>query len=189
MLATLPSLPAVAAGAIDAVRPGRPRAGPPRRRTFVSLLAILAILDVRDLLLLVGAGLLLRSFVGLVTADRGYDAANVVTAVTRNPDFRPRPAGMTPRSWPKPGPRTSGSRTALVEAVTGLERLPDVEAVGVTSRIPLAVTDAAQLRTQFRVAGRPVASNAADIPQASVQVVSPGYLEAMRLRLRAGRPP
>ena len=69
MLATLPSLPAVAAGAIDAVRPGRPRAGPPHHRTFVSLLA-LAILDVRDLLLLVGAGLLLRSFVGLVTADR-----------------------------------------------------------------------------------------------------------------------
>ena len=70
MLATLPSLPAVAAGAIDAARLGRRRAGPPRRRTFVSLLAILAILDVRDLLLLVGAGLLLRSFVGRVTADR-----------------------------------------------------------------------------------------------------------------------
>ena len=48
------------------------------------------------LVLLVGAGLLLRSFVGLVTADRGYDAANVVTAVTRNPDFRQRAAGMTP---------------------------------------------------------------------------------------------
>ena len=68
-----------------------------------------------------------------------------------------------------------------------LERLPDVEAVGVTSRVPLAVTDAAQVRSQFRVAGRPVAGNAADIPQASVQVVSPGYLEAMRLRLRGGR--
>ena len=139
------------------------------------------------LVLLVGAGLLLRSFVGLVTADRGYDPANVVTAVTRNPDFRLRPAGMTPGEMAEARAANQRFQDALVEAVTGLERLPDVEAVGVTSRVPLAVTDAAQVRAQFRVAGRPVASNAADIPQASVQVVSPGYLEAMRLRLRGGR--
>ena len=137
--------------------------------------------------LLVGAGLLLRSFVGLVTADRGYDAANVITAVTRNPDYRPRRAGMTPEAQAEARAANQRFQDALVEAVTGLERLPDVEAAGVTSRIPLAVTDAAQLRTQFRVAGRPVAGNAADIPQASVQVVSPGYLEAMRPRLRGGR--
>ena len=139
------------------------------------------------LVLLVGAGLLLRSFVGLMTADRGYDPANVITAVTRNPDFRLRPAGMTPGEMAEARAANQRFQDALVEAVTGLERLPDVEAVGVTSRIPLAVTDAAQMRSQFRVAGRPVASNAADIPQASVQVVSPGYLEAMRLRLRDGR--
>ena len=139
------------------------------------------------LVLLVGAGLLLRSFVGLVTADRGYDAANVITAVTRNPDFRLRPAGMTPEEMAEARAANQRFQDALVEAVTGLERLPDVEAVGVTSRVPLAVTDAAQVRAQFRVAGRPVASNTADIPQAQVQLVSPGYLEAMRLRLRAGR--
>jgi len=139
------------------------------------------------LVLLVGAGLLLRSFVGLVTADRGYDPANVVTAVTRNPDFRPRRAGMTPAEMAEARAANRRFQDALVEAVTGLERLPDVEAVGVTSRIPLAVTDALQLRSQFRVAGRPVAPNAADIPQATVQVVTPGYLEAMRLRLRGGR--
>ena len=141
------------------------------------------------LVLLVGAGLLLRSFVGLVTADRGYDAANVVTAVTRNPDFRQRAAGMTPGEVAEARAANRRFQDALVEAVTRLERLPDVEAVGVTSRVPLAITDAAQLRTQFRVAGRPMAGNAADIPQASVQVVSPGYLEAMRVRLRDGRLP
>ena len=139
------------------------------------------------LVLLVGAGLLLRSFVGLVTADRGYDPANVVTAVTRNPDFRLRPAGMTPQEMAEARAANQRFQDALVEAVAGLERLPEVDAVGVTSRVPLAVTDAAQVRARFRVAGRPVPANAADIPQASVQVVSPGYLEAMRLRLRDGR--
>ena len=139
------------------------------------------------LVLLVGAGLLLRSFVGLVSADRGYDAANLITAVTRNPDFRPRRSGVTPEAMAEARAANQRFQDALVDAMTGLARLPDVEAVGVASRIPLAVTDAAQVRAQFRVAGRPVAGNAADIPQASVQMVSPGYLEAMRLRLRDGR--
>ena len=139
------------------------------------------------LVLLVGAGLLLRSFVGLMTADRGYDPANVITALARNPDFRFRPAGMTPEALAEARAANQRFQDALLEAVTGLERLPEVEAVGLTSRIPLAVTDAAQMRSRFRVVGGPVASNAADIPQASVQVVSPGYLGAMRLRLRDGR--
>ena len=38
------------------------------------------------IVLLVGAGLLLRTFVGLVAIDRGYDPTDVVTARTRNPD-------------------------------------------------------------------------------------------------------
>ena len=139
------------------------------------------------LVLLVGAGLLLRSFVGLMTVDRGYDPANVITALVRNPDFRFRPAGMTPEERAEATAANQRFQDALFEAVAGLERLPDVEAVGLTSRIPLAVTDAAQIGAQFRAAGGPVASNAAEIPRGAVRVVSPGYLDAMRVRLRDGR--
>ena len=138
------------------------------------------------LMLLVGAGLLLRSFVGLMTVDRGYDPANVITALVRNPDFRFRP-GMTPGELAEARAANQRFQDALFEAVTGLERLPDVEAVGLTSRIPLAVTDAAQMGAQFRAAGGPVAGNAAEIPRGAVRVVSPGYLDAMRVRLRDGR--
>ena len=51
------------------------------------------------LVLLVGAGLLLRSFVGLLTIDRGYDPANVIAARTSNPDLAFRPDAMTPECW------------------------------------------------------------------------------------------
>ena len=40
------------------------------------------------LVLLTGAGLLLRSFVRLITVDRGYDPANVIAATTRTPTSR-----------------------------------------------------------------------------------------------------
>ena len=139
------------------------------------------------LMLLVGAGLLLRSFVGLMTVDRGYDPANVITALVRNPDFRFRPAGMTPAERAETSAANQRFQDTLLEALTGLERLPDVEAVGLASRLPLAVTDAAQMRSRFRVAGGPMASNAGEIPQGPVQIVSPGYLDALRLRLRDGR--
>lgn len=46
--------------------------------------------------LLTGAGLLLRSFVRLITVDRGYDPAHVVAASVRNPEFA-FPAGHDPR--------------------------------------------------------------------------------------------
>ena len=48
------------------------------------------------LMLLVGAGLLLRSFVGLITVDRGYDPANVVAASISNRALAFPASGMTP---------------------------------------------------------------------------------------------
>ena len=61
------------------------------------------------LVLLVGAGLLLRSFVRLVTVDRGYDAANVITARVRNPDLTIRPDS---------GPDASAGRRAALSGIT-----------------------------------------------------------------------
>ena len=136
------------------------------------------------LVLLVGAGLLLRSFVRLVTVDRGYDPANVIAARIRNPDVSFRP-GMTPESMTDL--RAAGRRfqVSLVEEMVRLEDLSEVEAVGVSSRLPLA-SGGGNIST-FRVAGAPLPSDFGDIPQAPVNFVSPGYFDAMRLRLRSGR--
>ena len=135
--------------------------------------------------LLVGAGLLLRSFVGLVTVDRGYDPANVIAARIRNPDVTFRP-DMAPDAIA--GLRTAGRLfgRALVDELARLEALAEVEAAGVSSRFPLASRGNVS-RATFQAAGAPVPADPGDLPQAPINFVSPGYFDAMRLRLRSGR--
>ena len=134
--------------------------------------------------LLVGSGLLLRSFVGLVTVDRGYDPTGVLTARTRNPDA---PRGARP---PVPGGEDDAAdarfQAAILEALTRLERLPDVAAVGISSGLPLA-SGGTTTSTRVRVAGRPEPADPGDRLSSRVAWASPGYLDAMRLRLLEGR--
>ena len=134
------------------------------------------------IVLLVGAGLLLRSFVGLVAIDRGYDPANVIAADTRNPDLFFRLDRRTPEALAEH--RAAGRRfwEALLEETDGMARLPGVAAVGLSSGLPLM---GGFLGMEVRATGRPAAS---DWSESWIQVVSPGYFDVMRLRLRSGRP-
>ncbi len=116
------------------------------------------------IMLLVGAGLLLRTFVVLVTIDRGYDPANVITAQTRNPN-----RGAPSRPFTE----------ALLAEMQGMARHPDVAAVSLSSGLPLAYS---VFGAAMRAPGRPAPSG-----PMFVQVVSPGYFDVMRLRLRSGR--
>ena len=137
-----------------------------------------------SIVLLVGAGLLLRSFVGLVTVDRGFDPANVITARTRNPDA-PRDSGVP---GPEGGAGAADARfqAAILETMTRLERLPDVAAVGVSSGLPLATGGWMTLRS-VRVAGRSEPADQGGRLPVQVSWASPGYFDAMRLRLLGGR--
>ena len=134
--------------------------------------------------LLVGAGLLLRSFVGLVTVDRGFDPANVITARTRNPDA-PRDSGV-PGPGGGAGAADARFQAAILETMTRLERLPDVAAVGISSGLPLA-TDGWMTSRSVRVAGRSQPSDQGGRLPVRVRWASPGYFDAMRLHLLGGR--
>ena len=136
------------------------------------------------LVLLTGAGLLLRSFVRLITVDRGYDPANVIAAVIPIPDVTFRP-DMTPESMTDLLAAGRRFQESLVEEMDRLAVLSDVEAVGVSSRLPLASGGGSA--AVFRVAGTAPPTDPLDLPRARVNVVSPGYFDAMRLRLRSGR--
>ena len=139
------------------------------------------------LVLLVGAGLLLRSFVQLVSVDPGYDPANVLTARVSNPDLESL-FFAGPVTTELMAERSASSRrfyAALLDRLTEMEGLPAVEVVGLSSGLPFG--GGGRGVTRLRVAGRPMPTDPADLPRAHVQTVTPGYFDVMRLRLRSGR--
>lgn len=115
--------------------------------------------------LLVGAGLLLRSFLRLVAVDPGYEPDQVLAATL----------ALDPVRYGAPG----RSEALFDELLRRLEERAEVVAAGAVSFPPLASDFSL---TSLEVVGEPPAPSLA-IPQAT----SPGYLRAMGLRLAAGR--
>jgi predicted permease len=145
----------------------RSGSGRPRRRLqngFVVVQFALA------LVLLVGAGLLVRSFVSLLRVERGFDPQNLLT--------------VTVQAWSYY--RTPDRRAGFVrEAAERLASLPGVQAAGMTSALPLAPA-IGQTEAGFEVDGRPPASpEQAETVRAAA--VTSGYFAALRIPLRNGR--
>ena len=137
--------------------------------------------------LLVGAGLFLRSFVRLITVDRGYDPANVIAARTQSPDLRFRWEAMTPELMTALPSANQRFYEALLEAMTRVERLPNVEAVGLSSDLPLSTRVFIGMPYRVQVAGRQWPSDPRALPTVTPQLASSGYFDVLRLRLRSGR--
>ena len=139
------------------------------------------------LMLLPGAGLLLHSFVALVTLDLGFEPSNVVGARIMDPAG----SGVFLRGG-RIGPdevqeMNEAARLASETLLARLERiaeLPGVDAVALSSSMPL---DPAGPILPVEVAGRPAPTDPRERLQAGIRTVSPGYADVMRLRLQAGR--
>lgn len=120
------------------------------------------------LVLIVGAGLLVRSVNALVGVDSGYDPSNVLVA-------RVVVAGE----------RVERARTRLLaDRVTERVRaLPGVVAAGVGNMVPFGGATMMTAHTLDRPGpgGEPV------VAQAASNIVTPGFLEALRIRLVDGR--
>ena len=137
--------------------------------------------------LLVGAGLLLRSFVRLVTVDPGFDRANVVTARVGNAsDLRESFRSEFP-GWDAIADSEAANRRFYDALIQRVERLSGVDAVslfnGPPETLPLLFTQ----DTIVRRADRPQSRDLQDNPRALEHVVTPGYFNVMRLRLQRGR--
>ena len=119
--------------------------------------------------LLVGAGLLIKSFMALVHVDPGFRAANVVTF-----DLSLPPA--------KYG--SDHAKLATINSVVDrLKALPGTEAVGVTQGRPFGRM---MMMTMFDVAGQPP-KDPMHRTITEVHPASPSYFQAMGMRLRRGR--
>jgi predicted permease len=116
--------------------------------------------------LLVGSGLMIRSFVALQRADPGYNADGVLTFFIPNPRL-PDPA----------------ARQAFVRDLKArLQALPGVQAATAASPLPLDGRDGL-----VRWGTEEALSDQSKFQQATAHVVLPGYFEAMGTRLLEGR--
>ena len=126
-------------------------------------------------MLLVGAGLLLRTFIEHATIDRGFDPADVFTMPVTL-DARGEDDGVA-------GP-------ALINLLAGelarIESLADIEAAGVSTAIPLSPARRI-VRSTFHDAGGKSPRNYMEFAEAPINFVTPRYAETMRLRIQGGR--
>lgn len=119
-------------------------------------------------ILLVGAGLLARSFVRLLQVDGGYDPGQVLTAQL----FLPPGKDGAPR-------REEAVKTLLAR----LEALPGVTAAGVSNMAPLGNMT---MIMRFEIPGG--GPGGAPVPgQADAWGATPGFDRALGLRVKSGR--
>ncbi len=164
-------LPALLMSRVDLQRVmkegGRGHAGPAGRRAHHALVVAEVALAV---ILLAGAGLLVRAVSRMTGEDPGFRAGGVVTAGIQL-------SGSAYRGWPQ----VEQFHSALVDA---LQRQPGVRAAGASNFLPLAPGWRVTFIVPSAAGGtRPPG----DEPTAQYHSVSEGYFEALGVRLVRGR--
>lgn len=144
----------------EGAQPGR------RQRRLSGLLVVSEI--ALSVTLLVTAGLLLASFVNVVSNSPGFDTAGVLRFGIGLPEKR----YDTER-------KLAEFHQRLLDR---LRKLPGVESAGAVAPLPLT---GRAFRTWFEVDGRDVPREAR--PTAAIGIATPGYLESMRIPRLAGR--
>ena len=122
-----------------------------------------------SLTLLIGAGLMIKSFYEILKVEPGFKSESVLVADVALP--RTKYEDKTARI------------NFYEQAIERVGALPNVQQAGATNILPLSRsnTDSA-----FHVVGRPLPEKGRE-PQANFRVISPHYLEAMGIPLRRGR--
>ncbi|MGH9841026.1 MAG: ABC transporter permease [Blastocatellia bacterium] len=144
---------------------GRSAAGSSRERVRKTLLVVEVSLA---LVLLAGAGLLVRSMYNLLRVDPGFNPDNLLT-------MRLAPTGEAYTA-----PRL---RAFYDECLARVSALPGVRAAALTLSLPI---DGSNWNSIFIAADKPVPPRP-DLPNSAFAPVSANYFEAMGIRLLKGR--
>jgi predicted permease len=168
LFGTFPALQATGGRMMQAIREGGRGAlsgirGQRIRAVLVSAELALAVM------LLVGAGLLIRSFIELTRVDTGFNAENAITfrVSLQGPGYMQREA----------------RRQFYAELEARLRALSGVTHVGAATGLPM--TGGASLLGRFNVEGMDVPPNV--LPEIRVVTVTPSYFETLGTPLLMGR--
>jgi len=122
------------------------------------------------LVLLIGAGLLIRSLHTLWNVSPGFNPDNVMAFdVTFPPSMR--------------GATADASRSYLRDLSNRLNEMPGVSAASLADGTPMV----SQSDRYFWIDGQPKPANANEMHMAVFYVVEPGYLPTMEIKLKKGR--
>ncbi|MDX6576147.1 MAG: hypothetical protein QOE96_2100 [Blastocatellia bacterium] len=163
-----PALQASRADLQDALKEGGRTAGGTATRSRMR--AVLVVIEVAlSLVLLVGAGLLARSFLLLSDVRPGFEPERLLTTNV----------SLAQSKYPQPEQQQAG----FAEIVRRAGAIPGVEAAAVIYPLPFGGDSNANT---FLIAGRPV-PRPEDKPVSNHRVISPDYFRALNIPLSRGR--
>jgi putative ABC transport system permease protein len=145
---------------------GRGAGGGSRARRLTSAMVVAEL--TLTLVLLTGAGLMIRSFLKLYSMEIGAETSHVLKMRTT----------LSAGRYPTPEKRQQFYDALLAR----LRAVPGVSSVATTTNLPLQGGDGRQIEFE----GRPP-SDPKSAPRASFLLVSPGYFDALSIPLRRGR--
>jgi putative ABC transport system permease protein len=162
----LPALQAATGRSMTLLRSGRVTGAQAVRATTRRALLLAEV--AMALILLTGAGLMLRTMNNLLSIDPGFTAAGLISAQLSLP----------PTQYPPE------RRRMFYDAVIEQTRaIPGVRNVAFTNSLPV---QGSNWNSVFVVSDQPVPARA-DLPSAAITTVSPSYHETMNIRLLQGR--
>ena len=138
-----------------------------KRNRLRSVLVVSAV--AMSLMLLAGAGLLMRSFIHVTGIDPGYDHRNTIAL-----DVSPRTL-----AYPDEEKANLFHRRLMEE----LRALPGVQHVGAADSLPLTPNESVW---SFRIVGRPEPEPGRN-PFSKMNIATPGFFETMRIPIVRGR--
>jgi len=151
----------------DALREGGRHGAAPRARRVLGTLVVVEV--ALALVLLTGAGLLIRSFIQLQNINPGFQAEGLLTARIQLPPARYNDAR-----------RSAGFYTDTLERIASI---PGVQSAAGVSFLPLSGPG---MSTSFYDLGRP-APGPGEAPNTEVRPVTSGFFRTMGIAHRAGR--
>ena len=146
---------------------GRGNAGGRRARWLSGTMVVLEL--ALTLVLLVGAGLMVRSFLKLYTIDLGFRPDHLMSMRMQLPDTK----------YPTPEAR----RAFYERLAPRLVSLPGAEAVAFTTSVPPFGSG----RRGLEIEGRPPRKPEEQAPQVGVVTISPAFFDTIGVQLRRGR--
>ncbi len=122
------------------------------------------------LVLLAGAGLLIKSYLRVLAVEPGYNPENLLSL-------------RIPLDKAKYPPGSPQQRAFYQQVLTSVKAIPGVKEVATGSGLPLTGDSGARL---LEIVGRPTAPGA-KLPRVEYSEISPDYFRTLGMQLRAGR--